>query len=60
MVPKEAHTINELKNKTKILFELPIKKPRHTRNANQDQSLLIALANNSCDNSLFTQANSIG
>lgn len=58
MVPKEAHTIT-VKNNTKIVFELPIKQPKHTRNANQDQSLLISLAHNSCDQSLFTQGATI-
>lgn len=63
MAPKEAHTIHELKNTAKFLFELPIKKPKHTRNAHQDQSLLISLVNNSCDNSLYSHAltaNTIG
>ena len=36
MAPKEAHTINEVKNNTKITFEVPIKKPKHTRNGRQD------------------------
>lgn len=36
MAPKEAHTISEVKNGTKITFEVPIKKPKHTRNGRQD------------------------
>ena len=32
MASKEAHTINDIKNSTKFTFEVPIKKPKHTRN----------------------------